>query len=42
MNVPISPHIHGLEIRPIFDGNPLSWFTSSGSVGIGFNSNTNQ
>ena len=25
-NVIVSPHIHGLEVRPAFDGNPLSWF----------------
>jgi len=29
-SVPISPHIHGLEIRPLGDGNPLSWFTNKG------------
>lgn len=29
-SVPISPHIHGMEIRPAYDGNPLSWFTANG------------
>lgn len=36
--VPISPHIHGLEIRPTFDGNPLSWFAPDGSHGSAFHS----
>ena len=36
--VPISPHIHGLEIRPTFDGNPLSWFAPDGSRGSAFQS----
>lgn len=36
--VPISPHIHGMEIRPTFDGNPLSWFNTAGDTGPGFNS----
>jgi hypothetical protein len=36
--VPISPHIHGLEVRPTFDGNPLSWFAPDGSHGSGFHS----
>ena len=31
----VSPHIHGLSVRPAFDGNPLSWFGKSG-VGIGY------
>lgn len=35
-HVPISPHIHGLEIRPVFDGNPLAWFAPDGSKGSGF------
>lgn len=34
-NWPASTHIHGLEIRPTFDGNPLSWVGNSGSRGIG-------
>jgi hypothetical protein len=34
--VPTSPHIHGLETRPIFDGNPLSWFNNVGDKGVGF------
>ena len=34
-NVIVSPHIHGLEVRPAFDGNPLSWFGKSG-VGVGY------
>lgn len=36
--VPISPHIHGLEVRPVFDGNPLSWFTPNNIKGAGFQS----
>jgi hypothetical protein len=35
-HVPTSPHIHGLETRPIFDGNPLSWFNNAGDKGVGF------
>jgi hypothetical protein len=34
--VPISPHIHGLSTRPIYDGNPLSWFNNAGERGIGY------
>lgn len=34
--VPISPHIHGLEARPSFDGNPLSWFNNVGDRGVGY------
>ena len=29
-SIPISPHIHGLEVRPTFDGNPLGWFNTNG------------
>jgi hypothetical protein len=25
---PISTHIHGGEVRPAFDGNPLSWHSN--------------
>ena len=25
--VNVSPHIHGLEVRPAFDRNPLAWFS---------------
>ena len=32
----ISPHIHGLDVRPLFDGNPTAWFGNDGSRGIGF------
>jgi hypothetical protein len=35
-NVPMSPHIHGISARPIYDGNPLSWFDSAGNQGVGF------
>ena len=31
-----STHIHGLEVRPAFDGNPLSWFSSNGEIGSGY------
>jgi len=34
--VPISPHIHGLHTRPIYDGNPLSWFNNVGDRGPAF------
>ena len=34
--VPTSPHIHGLETRPAFDGNPLSWFNNVGDKGVGY------
>jgi len=40
--VPISPHIHGLEQRPSFDGNPLAWFNTEGDKGPGFNSLLNK
>ena len=36
---PITMHVHGAEIRPTFDGNPLSWTDNveygKGYVGIG-------
>ncbi len=35
--VPISPHIHGLETRPTFDGNPLGWYNTNGERGPAFN-----
>lgn len=35
-SVPIDPHIHGLENRPAFDGNSLSWFNNAGDKGIGY------
>lgn len=31
---PVSPHVHGAEVRPIFDGNPLSWIANDGSRGV--------
>ncbi len=34
--VPVSPHIHGLQTRPAFDGNPLSWFNNVGDRGVGY------
>jgi spore coat protein A, manganese oxidase len=34
----MSIHLHGLEVRPTFDGNPLSWLGVDGRVGVGFNS----
>lgn len=36
--IPMSPHIHGLEIRPLFDGNPLGWFNANGDHGPGHSS----
>ena len=32
----MSTHVHGLEVRPAFDGNPLSWFASNGEIGSGY------
>jgi hypothetical protein len=26
---PISTHVHGAEVRPVFDGNPLSWIINN-------------
>jgi hypothetical protein len=37
-SIPLSPHIHGLEVRPVFDGNPLSWYNVEGDHGPGFKS----
>ena len=34
-NWPMSTHVHGLEVRPAFDGNPLSWF-SHDAEGVGY------
>ena len=31
----MSTHLHGAEIRPTFDGNPMSWVTSDGLDGEG-------
>ena len=31
-----SIHVHGMEIRPTFDGNPLSWFSNKGDKGVGY------
>ena len=31
-----SVHVHGIEVRPAFDGNPLSWFSSNGEIGVGY------
>uniref|UniRef100_A0A1J3CGV6 Spore coat protein A n=1 Tax=Noccaea caerulescens TaxID=107243 RepID=A0A1J3CGV6_NOCCA len=33
---PLTTHLHGAEIRPTFDGNPLSWVDNNpnGSVGV--------
>ena len=28
-NWPMSTHVHGAEIRPTFDGNPLSWVSNN-------------
>lgn len=33
---PTSPHVHGMSVRPIYDGNPLSWFNNAGDKGIGY------
>jgi len=31
---PTVTHVHGLEVRPAFDGNPLSWTSNSGKYGV--------
>lgn len=36
LSTPISPYVHGLSVRPTFNGCPLSWFTSKGEVGVGY------
>ena len=37
MNSIVSTHVHGLEVRPAFDGNPLSWFgNEEPQIGIGY------
>jgi FtsP/CotA-like multicopper oxidase with cupredoxin domain len=38
----MSVHIHGLEVRPSFDGNPLAWMGRDGAVGVGFTSLLNE
>lgn len=38
----MSVHIHGLETRPTFDGNPLSFWTTDGSKGVAYYSLTNE
>lgn len=34
-NWPISTHVHGAQVRPTFDGNPMSWIDNSGNRGLG-------
>ena len=29
-NIPMVTHVHGLEVRPTFDGNPMSWLGKNG------------
>jgi hypothetical protein len=36
--IPMSPHVHGIESRPAFDGNPFNWFNSIGEKGPGYHS----
>ena len=33
---PNSPHVHGLEVEPYFDGNPLGWWDNQGHQGAGY------
>ena len=40
MNMNISWNIHGLEVRPTFDGNPQSFMGKDGQVGVGYQSLT--
>jgi FtsP/CotA-like multicopper oxidase with cupredoxin domain len=37
-NIPIVTHVHGLEVRPSLDGNPLAWLGKGGEVGLAFQS----
>ena len=37
-NIPMVAHVHGLEVRPTFDGNPTSWIGQQGALGLGFQS----
>lgn len=40
---PITTHVHGAEIRPTFDGNPLSWTSNNENDSyIGLGSFTNE
>lgn len=32
---PATVHVHGAEVRPTFDGNPLSWISNNGQRGLG-------
>lgn len=32
---PVTAHVHGAEVRPTFDGNPVSWFANNGARGVG-------
>lgn len=41
-HLPIGAHIHGLEVRPTFDGNPLSSMSMEGRFGVGFQSMGNK
>lgn len=41
-HMPVGAHIHGLEVRPTFDGNPLSSISMDGRFGVGFQSMGNQ
>jgi FtsP/CotA-like multicopper oxidase with cupredoxin domain len=34
-NWPTTTHVHGLEVRPTFDGNPLTWVSNNGTRGEG-------
>jgi hypothetical protein len=34
-NWPTSTHVHGAEVRPTFDGNPLSWINNAQQRGVG-------
>jgi hypothetical protein len=34
-NWAVTTHVHGLEVRPTFDGNPLSWISNSQNRGVG-------
>ena len=38
LNIPFVTHIHGLEVRPAFDGNPMAWLGKDGKIGTAFQS----
>jgi hypothetical protein len=37
-NIPVVTHVHGMEVRPSLDGNPLAWLGPAGEVGVAYQS----